>query len=551
MNKPAPWYFALLSGFLASGTAIAIGEFSAGIAGGAPSIITAYGNSFINSTLVPNRLRDWSIDNIGTAQKPLLVAGVVITILLVGILLGWLTCWLGSPKRKGFFKRLSRFRLFIAGAVISIFGVTAGLSLSNSVGSSNVHAALTAIFAAGLSYLVLVALIYLAEGRLKPFDSRITRQPESETRRNFLVGALATALTATVGSFIGKRLVDFNRSQQSIDIASSLIQEIAPNRNSIKGNAMAATNFDDITGLSKYITPNKNFYLIDTALVKPSVKLESWSLKVKGLVKNELELSYRELLEMGLVEELVTLSCVSNSIGGSLVGNAIWRGVPLKKILDEAGATISPDTQVVGRSIDRWTGGFPTQLVYQPDRVSLVAVEMNGEPLPRDHGFPARLVISGIYGYVSATKWLTEIEIAPMSFEPYWIPRGWSKEGPVKTQSKIDVPRAFSKLPPGTHAIAGVAWAPSRGIQKVEVNIAKVTKGVLAETPWMEAELSHDLTDNSWRQWHFAWNAQEVGQFELRVRATDGTGETQTPIVTAPKPNGASGWDRTRVTVRA
>ena len=368
-------------------------------------------------------------------------------------------------------------------------------------------------------------------------------------RRNFLVGAGATAITVAVGGFLGRRLIDFQRSAESRSVASVLLEKLAPATNKLPING----TYDHINGVAKFVTSNENFYLIDTALIKPTIDHRSWSLKVKGMVDKELKLSYEDVIKMGLVEEMVTLSCVSNPIGGNLVGNAIWRGVPLKKILDLAGASKN-NTQIVGRSKDGWTSGFPTSIVYEPDRVCLVALEMNGEPLPKKNGFPARLVVAGLYGYVSATKWLTEIEVTDMSFDSYWVPRGWSKQGPIKTQSRIDIPKAHQKLSAGTNSVAGIAWAPNKGIEKVEVKISTVTSGVLSDSPWQKADLSTDLTNtdwnkNSWCQWHLPW-VGENGDYEITVRATDGDGITQTPEVTTINPNGASGWDRIRVRVR-
>ena len=199
-------------------------------------------------------------------------------------------------------------------------------------------------------------------------------------------------------------------------------------------------------------------------------------------------------------------------------------------------------TQIVGRSVDGWTGGFPTEYLDDPDRVALVAVAMNGAPLPVRHGFPVRLVIAGLYGYVSATKWLKEIELTTLEdFDGYWITRGWSKLGPIKTQSRVDVPAHASLLDVGPQAVAGVAWAPDRGVDKVEVQISEVIGDDEVAGDWLEAELSDDATDNAWRQWFLPWDAP-IGDHVIRVRATDGSGQTQTEIPTEPAPDGATGW---------
>jgi len=241
-----------------------------------------------------------------------------------------------------------------------------------------------------------------------------------------------------------------------------------------------------------------------------------------------------------LVEMDVTLSCVSNPVGGNLVGNARWRGVPLSEILDRAG--VRPDAeQVVGRSVDDFTVGFPIEAVYD-GREAMVAIGMNGEPLPFEHGFPARLVVAGLYGYVSATKWLSSIELTGWDeFDAYWVPRGWSKEGPVKTQSRIDTPGRHQRIAPGPRSVAGVAWAPDRGISKVEVQLGE-------GEVWVEAELSEPLSVSAWVQWRVDWDPP-LGEHLLTVRATDGTGELQDEMVRRAAPNGATGWHTQRVIV--
>ena len=243
---------------------------------------------------------------------------------------------------------------------------------------------------------------------------------------------------------------------------------------------------------------------------------------------------------MDLHEQYVTIACVSNEVGGDLVGNALWSGVRLKELLDRA--VISPEaTQIVGRAVDGFTVGFPTAWAIADDREPLVAVSMNGEPLPADHGYPARLIVPGLYGYVSATKWLTEIELTTLeAFDAYWVPLGWSKLAPILTQSRIDVPRDGARVEPGTIAVAGVAWAPDRGIAGVEVQVD--------EDGWEPAELSAPISDATWVQFVRRWEASS-GEHLLRVRAIDGEGDVQTDEKTRPAPDGARGHHTIRVTV--
>jgi DMSO/TMAO reductase YedYZ molybdopterin-dependent catalytic subunit len=260
---------------------------------------------------------------------------------------------------------------------------------------------------------------------------------------------------------------------------------------------------------------------------------------VHGRVDHPFEITFPEVLAMPMVEEYVTLQCVSNEVGGPLVGNAKWLGVPLETLLDRAGVQPGAD-QIVGRSTDYFTVGFPTAAVLD-GRTALLAVGMNGEPLPTKHGFPARLIIAGLYGYVSATKWVTELEATRFSdFDSYWVDRGWSQQAPIKTESRIDVPHGKRTLAAGTVPIAGVAWAPTRGIQRVEVQIDR--------GPWRDAELATAISGDTWRQWRFEWQATS-GTHEIRVRATDGTGAVQSGVDTPPPPNGATGYHTIAVRV--
>ena len=241
---------------------------------------------------------------------------------------------------------------------------------------------------------------------------------------------------------------------------------------------------------------------------------------------------------MPLVERYVTLSCVSNKVGGGLVGNALWTGVYLKDLLDMAGVESGAD-QIVARSIDGWTAGFPTEIAFD-GRDALLAIGMNREVLPADHGFPARIVIPGLYGYVSATKWLSELELTTWdAFDGYWVPRGWAKEAPIKTQSRIDRPNRGATIATGDYTLGGVAWSPTNGIERVEVQVD--------DGPWTEAELSKPLSNDAWLQWMLSTDFGE-GEHQVRVRATDRTGFTQTEAKVSPRPDGAEGWHTIQVT---
>ena len=297
-------------------------------------------------------------------------------------------------------------------------------------------------------------------------------------------------------------------------------------------------------GMPPLITPSDEFYLIDTAISSPRINRDRWTLKVTGAVDNPIELSYNDLVSMPAIEADITMCCVSNEVGGGLISHGRWTGIRLQDVLKEAG--VAPDkigrssAQLIGRSVDGWTAGFRTELAFDRPE-ALVAIGLNDGDLPRKHGYPARLVVPGLYGYVSATKWLQEIELTDPDFNAYWIQRGWAKEGPIKTQSRIDTVTDGETLPAGTVQIGGVAWAPTRGIERVEVSTDD------GET-WKDANLAAQLDIDAWRQYVYDWDAGPGGH-TIKVRATDGAGETQTSERAPSIPSGATGYHTVQVTV--
>ncbi|HLM18169.1 MAG TPA: molybdopterin-dependent oxidoreductase, partial [Acidimicrobiia bacterium] len=392
-----------------------------------------------------------------------------------------------------------------------------------------------ALVGAAVAAGVLMVGYRLANPKPSP-ASRTTHDPPVTPpldRRRFLTVTGGLALGAVVVASIGRGLQDrFNASLERAGVRAPLPKEPLP-------EPPADPALDPaIEGLTPLFVPNIDFYRIDTALRFPSADLSSWRLQIGGMVDRELALSYDDLVNRDLIERDITIACVSNEVGGDLVGNARWVGCRLDDLLAEAG--IQPDAdQVMGFSIDGFTAGFP--VANLDGRDALVAVGMNGEVLPVRHGFPARLVVPGLYGYVSAVKWLSSIKLTRFDREVgYWVPLGWSQLAPVKTESRIDRPHGKVKSGP-TH-IAGVAWAPNRGIAKVEV---QVDGG-----GWNEATLGPTVGDDAWRQWWLVWDAKP-GQHQIRVRATDGTGETQTEERANPAPDGATGWHTVRVNVAA
>jgi len=533
---------AALSGVLAAAVALGVGELLSGLSGKIPSLIVRVGDVVIDNA--PGAVEKWAIETLGTNDKPALVIGITVISLLIGAATG-----IAASKKFG-----------AAITVFGLFGLVGGLAAASDPQRPAFWGWVAAIVSAAAGIAALRALLRAARASASDTDAvadETTTARVAGGRRGFLGAAAGAAALGVAGPLAGRALrgrqsaaVEVDR--ETVRAALDTVEPVSTPGATLESSSTPMpelTSFDDIDGIATLISPNDNFYRIDSALSIPRIDVDTWSMKITGMVDQEVEFTFDELLAMDPVEEYVTLSCVSNRVGGDLVGNARWLGVPLKKLLDKAG--VQPGaTQIVGRSVDGWTGGFPTEYLDDPDRVALVAVAMNGEPLPAQHGFPVRLVIAGLYGYVSATKWLKEIELTTLEdFDGYWITRGWSKLGPIKTQSRIDVPNSNARLVAGNQPIAGVAWAPDRGVDRVEVLITDIVDG--EEVPnenWIEAELTDDITDNSWRQWMVPW-AAPVGDHVIRVRATDSTGETQTPVRTDVAPNGATGWHTIAVRV--
>ena len=353
-------------------------------------------------------------------------------------------------------------------------------------------------------------------------------------RRSFLATSAVAAVGAAAAGAAGNLL-----SQRSTVSQSRALVRIPPPAKPLP--ALAASDDLRIPGLSPFVTPNSSFYRVDTALLIPQVPPGSWRLRVHGMVSRELDITFDDLLRRPLSEADITLCCVSNPVGGPYISNTRWLGVPLASVLREAGIQPGAD-QLLTTSTDGYTSGTPVATVMD-GRNALLAVAMNGAPLPVAHGFPVRMLVPGLYGYVSATKWLTDINVTTFGAQQgYWVQQGWAKLAPIKTGSRIDVPNGNSALRPGPVAVAGVAWAQRRGVAAVEV---RVDGG-----PWHEARLATVPGIDTWRQWVWEW-AAAAGNHLLQVRAIDETGYTQTAAAASPFPNGATGWDTVQVSVSA
>ena len=489
----------MVTGLVTALVALGVAELVSAASSALRSPVLDVGDRVIDA--VPAPVKELAIDWFGTADKVALLVGI-------GAFLAAYSAGVGIVAVRGHLR---------AGLVgIGLFGL-AGAAASL---TARADRGLIAVVPSVVGALVGAAALWLL------VDSTRTDEPTVHLpggRRSFLTtaaGLTAVGLAAGAsGRWLGARF----------SAAASRAQVVLPKALRPLPRVPAGVEVG-VEGVSPFVTPNSDFYRIDTALTVPQVPVDTWRLRIDGMVREPLELSYDDLLGRDLVEADITMTCVSNEVGGGLVGNARWLGVRLDELLDEVGVEARAD-QVVGRSVDGYTCGFPVDALDGRD--ALVAVGMNGEPLPLRHGFPARLIVPGLYGYVSATKWLTQIELTRFdAFDQYWVPRGWDAQAPIKIASRIDTPRGLAKVAPGPVPIAGVAWAQTRGIGAVEVRID--------DGPWRRAVLADQLNDVVWRQWKFVWDAVP-GRHTVTVRAIEQDGPIQTDERSEPMPNGSSG----------
>jgi DMSO/TMAO reductase YedYZ molybdopterin-dependent catalytic subunit len=554
-----------IAGVVGAVVAFGITELVHGLYSSVPSILVSIAQRIVE--LTPGGLVTKGIELLGKADIPTLIVTVIIGTVTIAFLLGNLA--------------VRRPSLALAGvAVLAAVAIAAALAdpfvaqaptVITIVGALLAGAAVSELLlrAAGLRTTVEPAEEPPLAGEPGSAASPVMRSREAGSDERIAVGrggflllgggaAVAGLAAAGVGRLLGGGTVKNAVRPKKLNLpeapdnkqqAGKGEQEEAQKgaRKAVTHETLPQPPADasiDVPGMPDLITSASTFYLIDTALTSPRIDANNWKLSVKGAVDNPVEFSYKDLLGMPTREADITLSCVSNTVGGGLVSNGRWTGVLLSDVLEEAGMSrdkiTSASRQLVGRSVDGFTTGFKTDIALD-GRNALVAFGLNGSELPVQHGYPVRLVIPGLYGYVSATKWLTEIELTNWNFDAYWIQRTWSKEGPVKTQSRIDTISAGDNLSAGKNPIGGIAWAPHRGIEKVEVS----TDG--GQT-WNTARLAKQLAEDTWRQYVYDWEANP-GDYTIQVRATDGNGETQTASKAPPHPSGATGYHTIDVTV--
>ncbi len=521
-----PRWAAALAGILAAAVALGVAELVAALVRPEASPVFAMASVVVDAS--PVWLKDVAIRTLGTNDKPVLLISVVAVLAVLAATAGV----------------LSRQRMSIGVGFVALLGVIGAVAALTRPGG-NALDGFPAVAGAVAGAVTLVVLLRLAPrgvaaepsmpdaaphrgvpDRLRDAVAGRERKSTAQDRRGFLLGSAVAAVAAIAAGATGRALLarrfDALASRDLVTLPRAE-DDVAP---------VAAAAQIAVAGMSTFVTPNADFYRVDTALIVPSVPAEDWTLRLHGRVDRPVELDYRALLSRRFVERDITLTCVSNEVGGRYAGTARWLGTPIADLLNEAGVDPRAD-QLVARSQDGMTIGTPLSAVLD-GRDALLAVGMNGEPLPLEHGFPVRMVVPGLYGYVSACKWLVDLEVTTFdAYDAYWIARGWAREAPIKTMSRIDVPRPLARVASGRVAVAGVAWAQHRGIDRVEV---RVDTG-----PWHDARLASEHTTDTWRQWLWDWDATP-GSHTLEVRATDRTGTIQPEERVRPFPDGATGW---------
>jgi DMSO/TMAO reductase YedYZ molybdopterin-dependent catalytic subunit len=516
-------------GLVATGAWLAAGEFVVGAVEASVSPVVAVGNKVID--LVPLPLKNWAVATFGTSDKTVLVVTTLAILFILGVAVGLVAV---SGRRN--------VALAVTGAV-GVLGVGAVVTRADPT--------LAKVVPIVVATLVSMAVLWWLSPLPAPIETAPAGQPGhavamvgaadelspiepivpgvgAADRRTFLMRSVSVAALATIAGGAGRLL------QRRYDIGEERAALQLPTVADRRPGAVVPPNADlDVEGLSSFVTPNEDFYRIDTALTVPQVSREGWRLKIHGMVDRELELTFDDLLARDQIEAYVTLACVSNPIGGPYVGNALWQGVRLADLLAEVG--VHPDsTQLLSTSVDGWTCGTPVSSLTD-GRNAMLAIAMNGEPLPAEHGYPVRMVVPGEYGYVSATKWVVDMNFTTWEdATAYWVPRGWSQQAPMKTMTRIEVPRNRRTVPAGTVQIAGTAYAVHRGIAVVEVRIDG--------GDWVRARLGGVPSPDTWRKWAVEIDV-DPGEHTIEARATDGLGQVQTDEVADVAPDGASGYD--------
>jgi DMSO/TMAO reductase YedYZ molybdopterin-dependent catalytic subunit len=495
-------------GILSTVVGVAAGHLVAAVTEPSASPVLAVGSAVID--LTPTPLKEWAIAHFGSSDKTVLVGSVLVGVLALAAVAGLL-----ARRRFG----------YGAGLLVALVAVAAWAALSRpAVGLADVVPSLAAAVAG------VAALWWLH--RSAPATTVEDQHGSSGTsRRGLLIAAGALAGAAAGMGGAGRWITSYRTRPEDVDLP----------RAADPAARLPAGLDEKVPGITAFRTPNNEFYRVDTRLTLPVVSVDGWSLTIDGDVDREVSFTFDDLLAMDLIERDITLTCVSNDVGGHYVGSARWLGVPLTTLLERAGIANTKADQLFSTDVDGMTISTPLDLATD-GRDSMIAIGMNGVALPREHGFPARMVVPGLYGFISATKWISRITLTTYAEQDaYWTKRDWATDAPIKISSRIDTPRPLATIEPGRTVIGGVAWAQHQGgIEKVEV---RVDGG-----GWQEARLGPTGGQDYWRQWYLPWTA-EKGQHSLAVRAVSGRGGTQVAARATPFPEGASGIQDVIVTV--
>ncbi len=508
---------AMLVGVVGIGSAVAIGEIIAVFVGPTSAPLLAVNEEIV--TLTQARFKEFAVNTLGlgTNDKTVLMISVGVALLIFGMVAGLLSRHRAAPG-------------VVLAIVLGVVGVYVVLQRDD-LGQLGVLSPVGSLVGGVLVFRWLHRLALRAAAASGPAEEQAGWAAD-ESRRKFLVTSAGVAVGAGIVGLGGHALSNRSNAQTSIDQIGALTPaDPAP-------RLPAGADFAE-AGTPSFITNNADFYRIDTALTVPQLSASSWSLRVHGMVEREIIFSYADIRGRRLIERPVTLTCVSEPVGGPYISTSNFIGVPLRDLLLEAG--VKPGAQqLFSTSVDGFTVGTPVDVLLDPNRGAMLAIGMNRQPLPVEHGFPARMVVPGLYGYVSATKWVVDMELTSWDKQAYWVPRGYSQQAPIKTESRIDKPQAYANVKPGQVTVAGIAWAQSRGIAKVEV---RVDGGA-----WQSAQLSTEVSKNTWRMWRTTF-ALKAGAHTVEARATDDTGYTQTQVPADEIPDGATGWPSVRFTV--
>jgi DMSO/TMAO reductase YedYZ molybdopterin-dependent catalytic subunit len=499
-----------LSGVAAAAIALGVSALVAVPFGSSADSRTAVGSTVID--LTPGPVKEWAIQTFGTSDKLFLSAMVLI---VIGTVAAVAAQW-------------ERSRIPVGSVVIALAAVAGSGAVLTRAGASLIDIVPTLIGAVcGIITLRFLTSGRFTDGEVAPRRSDDADDQPADSSRRMSLAAMSFVgvgvLSGVLGAVLSRQIHSVSGDRAAFT-PPPVRKPIPTVPSSVQPEGVA---------LPSFVTSNEGFYRIDTALSVPQLSRTDWQLKIHGMVDREITYRFDDLAKFDLVEKMVTLTCVSNPVGGDLISNAVWTGYRVRDLLAAAGIHADAD-MVMSTSTDGFTAGTPVEALTD-DRDSLLAITMNGQPLPVEHGYPARLVVPGLYGYVSATKWIVDLEVTRFDrAKAYWTQLGWSAHGPIKTESRIDVPRSGADVPRGQTRFGGVAWAQPRGVKAVEVRID--------DGPWQAAQLGASYSDDTWRLWSFDWESGDTGSHQIAVRATDKSGAVQTSQQAGVIPDGATGW---------